>query len=112
MFKGRGDSKTCGHAFELSPSGPHGLGARRFIVAIPAAKSGNDPGQPGQRMRRMGVFLAFGLALQRRAMASAADSEAASITSVAGLGLPLRASTNCIVRHAVARPTTASLNSR
>ena len=67
MFKGRGDSKTCGHAFELSPSGPHGLGARRFIVAIPATKSGNDPGRPGQRMRRMGVFLAFGLALQRRA---------------------------------------------
>src|ERR1700730_15143050 len=34
---------------ELGPAGSHGLWTGRFVVAIPSAATGNDPGQPGQR---------------------------------------------------------------
>ena len=43
------------------------LGPGGFIVAIPTTSFCNDPSQPGKRMRRMGVFLTFCVALQRRA---------------------------------------------
>src|SRR6516164_5205959 len=58
--------ETRGHRGELVPTGAHGFGPWRFVIAIPAAKPGDDPGQPGQRPRRVWVLLALRLAFQSR----------------------------------------------
>lgn len=36
------------HCRQLVPAGPHGLGPRQLVVAVPAAEPGHDPGQPSQ----------------------------------------------------------------
>ena len=107
-----GDEEARCHGSELGPSGAHGFGSGRFVVAVPSAETGNDPGEPSERVARMGVLLTRVLRSRFAPMASAAGSKASSMTSVAGRGPPSRALTSCIVRVAAAIPTKASLNSR
>ena len=45
---------------EAAPAVGHGLGARRAVVAVPAAEPRADPGKPGERALRPGVPLARG----------------------------------------------------
>jgi hypothetical protein len=52
-----GDDEACGHGSEACPSCTHGFGSWRLVVAIPSAEAGDDPGEPGEGSRWVGVFL-------------------------------------------------------
>src|SRR5207247_2414625 len=52
------------HGGEDVPTGSHGLWPWRFVVAIPTAETGNDPGEPWQRAGLMRIFLALGAAFE------------------------------------------------
>src|SRR5712671_98174 len=52
---------------KFGPTCAYGFWTRRFVIAIPAAKTSNNPAQPSQRFRLVRVLLAFGLAFKRRA---------------------------------------------
>src|ERR1700737_3105622 len=51
---------------EFGPAGSHGLWTGRLVVAIPSAETGNDPGQPGQRVFGMRILLAPSVAFECR----------------------------------------------
>ena len=60
------DVVAGGHGSQPCPAGSHGLGTWLFVVAIPASEACDDPGQPGEGLRRMRIFLPLGLAFERR----------------------------------------------
>src|SRR5215470_509948 len=58
---------TAADFFEGVETAPHGERAWRSLgraVAFPSAEASNGPGGPGERSRRMGIFLTFGAPLQ------------------------------------------------
>src|SRR6266550_7632902 len=58
------NSITRGHCGQLVPARPHGLWTCWLIVAIPSAEAGDDPGEPSERGRFIGVLLARRLTLE------------------------------------------------
>src|SRR5260370_30244520 len=44
---------------KFGPTCAYGFWTRWLVIAIPAAKTGNDPAQPSQRFRLVRVLIAF-----------------------------------------------------
>ena len=86
------------HRGEPFPSIVHGFEPRGLAVAVPSAEASGDPGEEGEAGGGMGVLLARVLPSRDREMAASGARRSGLTTSVAGLGLPSRASTSCRVR--------------
>src|SRR6266481_3899350 len=83
ILAGHSESVSGERCRELVPAISHGLGSRGFVVAVPAAETGDDPRDEGKGGGRMRVFLAVGLAFELSAEALKGEGESV-VDDVAG----------------------------
>src|SRR5262245_66483388 len=65
IWRGRSKPVAGNPIDEAVEAACHGFGARRFVVAVPAAEPRRDPGQPSERALLVRVFLAWRGAFER-----------------------------------------------